>query len=63
MIKVRFIYSGDNYNIDREKVIEHVCKIVGTIIQLPKELYIEFKNLPKSVQAETCVQQIGRAHV
>ena len=56
MIKVRFIYSGDNYNIDREKVIENICRIVSTLIQLPKELHIEFKNLPKSVQAEACVQ-------
>ena len=56
MIKVRFIYSGDNYNTDREKVIENICRIVSTLIQLPKELHIEFKNLPKSVQAEACVQ-------
>ena len=49
---IRFIYSGEIYDKDREKVIENLTTCVSLIIPLPDTIEIEFRKLPDSIYGE-----------
>lgn len=49
---IRFIYSGDIYNQEREKVVENLASCVALIVPLPEEIEIEFKKLDPSTYGD-----------
>ena len=49
---IRFIYSGDIYDKDRESVAAHLTKCVSLVIILPEDIEIEFRKLSESVYGE-----------
>ena len=55
MTSVRFIYQGDDYNIEREKVSTHICQFLANILKLPIEIQIVFAKLPDSIYGNTIV--------
>ena len=50
---VRFIYSNDQYDVDRERVATNVVYLARHFIEIPKQIEIEFKNLSKQMYGET----------
>lgn len=52
MPSIRFIYSGDQYSLDRELVITNVINISAEYIELPKSIEIQFIKLSDSIYAE-----------
>lgn len=55
MTKVRFIYQGDDYNLERETVAKKICEFVATQIELPNEIQVEFAKLDDSQYGATLV--------
>jgi hypothetical protein len=52
-LKVRFIYQGNTWLPDQEKVATKLCENVAQVIVLPNEIEIEFANLAPNVYGET----------
>lgn len=52
MPNVRFIYSGDQYSVDRELVITNVINLSSLYIDLPKNIEIQFTKLHDSIYGE-----------
>lgn len=50
---VRFIYAGSAYSKEREVVCSSICYIISTLIDLPENIEIEFKNLKGDRYGET----------
>ena len=53
--KIKFIYIGTEYSVAREVVVERIASILSTIIELPKNIEVEFRSLPESVYGETLI--------
>lgn len=49
---IRFIYSGDLYDKNREQVIENLAQCVALVIPLPDQVEVEFKMLNQSIYGE-----------
>jgi hypothetical protein len=49
---VRFIYSGEIYDKERERIASNLAKCVSLVIPLPDEIEIEFRKLSDSVYGE-----------
>jgi hypothetical protein len=50
---IKFIYSGDKFDRNRELVVENVFRIVSTIIEIPDTIEVEFRLLSHSIYGET----------
>ena len=55
MTSIRFIYSGDKYDTNREKVLTRVIQILSTVLELPPNIEVQFVKLHDSVYGETTV--------
>jgi len=54
---IKFIYTGNAYDKNREMVVENIFKIICTIIDLPDNLEVEFRLLPETVYGETLIDK------
>ena len=52
-MSIKFLYSGKIYSKERELVASNLFTITKTIIDLPDDIEIEFKDLGPGVYAET----------
>ena len=50
---IKFIYSSDNYDRNRELVLDNIFRIMSTLIELPDNIEVEFHALSESVYGET----------
>jgi hypothetical protein len=50
---IKFIYSSDKYDRNRELVVENVFRIVSSIIEIPDSIEVEFRLLSQSIYGET----------
>ena len=50
---IRFIYSGDVYDKERELVVENLASCVASLVILPEKIEVEFKKLRPSIYGET----------
>lgn len=55
MPAIRFIYSSDKYDKNRELVLTNVIDIVANQIELPKNIEVQFVKLNDSIYGETTV--------
>lgn len=54
-MKVRFIYLCDTRDTKRESVITAACQRMSSLIELPKNVEIEFSKMDLSVYAQTAL--------
>jgi len=54
---IKFIYSGDKFDRNRELVVENVFRIVSGIIEIPDSIEVEFRLLSQSVYGETLLDK------
>lgn len=52
---IKFIYSSDKYDRNRELVVDNIFRIMSTLIELPDKIEVEFRALPESVYGETLI--------
>jgi hypothetical protein len=52
-LKVRFIYQGNIWLPDQEKVASRLCECIAKVIALPAYVEIEFADLAPNVYGET----------
>lgn len=52
---IKFIYSSDKYDRNRELVVDNIFRIMSTLIELPDNIEVEFRALPESVYGETLI--------
>jgi len=52
---IKFIYSSDKYDRNRELVVDNIFRIMSTLIELPANIEVEFRALPESVYGETLI--------
>jgi hypothetical protein len=52
---IKFIYSSDKYDRNRELVVDNIFRIMSTLIELPANIEVEFRVLPESVYGETLI--------
>jgi hypothetical protein len=52
---IKFIYSSDKYDRNRELVVENVFRIVSSIIEIPDSIEVEFRLLSQSIYGETLI--------
>jgi hypothetical protein len=52
---IKFIYSGDKFDRNRELVVDNIFRIMSTLIELPANIEVEFRALPESVYGETLI--------
>ena len=50
---IKFIYSSDKYDRNRELIVDNVFRIMATLVELPKNIEVEFRALPGSIYGET----------
>jgi hypothetical protein len=50
---IKFIYSGDKYDKNRELVVINVFRIMRELMDLPENIEVEFRALPGSIYGET----------
>lgn len=50
---IKFIYSSDKYDRNRELVLDNIFRIMSTLIELPDNIEVEFHALSESVYGET----------
>jgi hypothetical protein len=55
MLKIRFIYQGDDYNQDREIVSSAICQLLSEELELPETIEIVFATMNESVYGNTLV--------
>jgi hypothetical protein len=55
MLKIRFIYQGDDYNQEREIVASAICKYLAEELELPETIEIVFAKMNESVYGNTIV--------
>ncbi len=53
--QVRFSYLSDGYDHNKEIVCRKIIEVVSPLIELPKEIIIQFTDLGDSVYAETSI--------
>jgi hypothetical protein len=54
---IKFIYSSDKYDRNRELVVENVFRIVSSIIEIPDSIEVEFRLLSQSIYGETLLDK------
>lgn len=52
---IKFIYSSDKYDRNRELVVDNIFRIMSTLIELPDNIEVEFRALSESVYGETLI--------
>lgn len=55
MKDIIFFYSGEKYDLKREKVITNIIQIIKQHLELPKIIEVQFIKLHNSVYGETSV--------
>jgi len=50
---IKFIYTGEIYDRQRELVAENIFRIMSTLLTLPETLELEFRTLSESMYGET----------
>jgi hypothetical protein len=54
---IKFIYSSDKYDRNRELIVENVFRIVSSIIEIPDSIEVEFRLLSQSIYGETLLDK------
>jgi hypothetical protein len=54
---IKFIYSSDKFDRNRELVVENVFRIVSSIIEIPDSIEVEFRLLSQSIYGETLLDK------
>jgi len=50
---IKFIYTGEIYDRNRELVAENIVRIMSSMVELPEKIEIEFRKLSESIYGET----------
>ena len=54
---IKFIYSSDKYDRNRELVVDNIFRIMSTLIELPENIEVEFRLLSQSIYGETLLDK------